>query len=211
MPAVSSDSLILRTFPVKESDLIVSFLTRESGKLRGYARGVRKPKSRFGAGLERMSQTRLYYVVRENRDLLNITSCELIQSQFSIAADYEKGIALDFIAEISDLLLPAQEVNERHFRLLLAVLNYLRGDGSPWCAVLYASLWSVRLAGLLGEPMVCEESIQLAREMLVTPIADLAPRAWTKATARDLRRWLLRDIESHTERRVQSAAILESL
>jgi len=211
MPAVSSESLILRTYPSKESDLVVSFFTREEGKLRGYARAARKPKSRFGASLERLSQARLYYVARENRELFNLTSAELIQSQFSISRDYEAGVALDFVAEVSDLLLPAHEANERFFRLLLAVLADLRGGGSPWRAALYTSLWAVRLSGLLGEPAVAPESRELAIEMLATPIASLAPREWGKTTARDLRRWLVRDIETHAERRIQSAAILESL
>ncbi|MDX2179295.1 MAG: DNA repair protein RecO [Bryobacteraceae bacterium] len=211
MPAVSSESLILRTYPSKESDLVVSFFTRDEGKLRGYARAARKPKSRFGASLERLSYTRVYYVARENRELFNLTSADLIQSQFAISRDYEAGVALDFVAEVSDLLLPAHEVNERFFRLLLAVLADLRGGGSPWRAVLYTSVWAVRLAGLLGEPMVAPESRDLAIEILSTPIGSLASREWAKTTARDLRRWLIRDIETHAERRIQSAAILESL
>lgn len=211
MPAVASESLILRTYPLKESDLIVSFFTRDAGKLRGYARSARKPKSQFGSSLERMSHARVYYIQRENRELLTLTNCDLIQSQFEIASNYEAGVALDYIAEISDLLLPANEVNEKFFRLLLAVVEDLRKGGSPWRAVLYASLWAVRLAGVLGEPMVAAESRELAIEMLQRPISQLSPREWAKTTARDLRRWLLHDIENHAERRVQSAAILESL
>lgn len=211
MPTAASESLVLRTYPLKESDLIVSFFTRDAGKLRGLARAARKPKSHFGSSLERMSHTTVFYINRANRDLLFLTSCDLIQSQFSIASNYEAGVALDFIAEISDLLLPANEVNEKFFRLLLAVVEDLRNGGSPWRAVLYSSLWAVRLSGVLDEPMVAPESRDLAIEMLQRPIGQLEHREWAKTTARDLRRWLVRDIENHTERRVQSAAILESL
>ncbi len=211
MPAVASESLILRTYALKESDLIVSFFTRDAGKLRGYARSARKPKSQFGASLERMSHTRMYYIQRENRDLLTLTNCDLIQSQFAIASDYDAGVAMDYIAEISDLLLPANEVNEKFFRLLLSVIEDLRSGGSPWRAVLYTSLWAVRLSGFLGDPAVAPESRQLAIEMLQRPISQVEAPEWAKTTARDLRRSLLRDIEMHTERRVQSAVILESL
>lgn len=211
MPAAESESLVLRSYPLKESDLIVSFFTRDAGKLRGVARAARRPKSKFGSTLERLSHVKAYYIQRENRELLTLTSCDLIQSQFGIAANYEAGVAMDYIAEIGDLVLPANEVNERFFRLFLAVLEDLRAGGSSWRAAMYFSLWSVRLSGLLGEVVVRPESREIAMEMLATPIAKLAPREWTKATARDLRRWLQRDIETHAERRVQSAAILESL
>lgn len=211
MPAQASESLVLRTYPVKESDLIVSFFARDAGKLRGYARAARRPKSKFGAGLERLSHTKVFYVARENRELLTLTGCDLLQSQFSIASNYDASVALDYIAEIADLLLPANEVNERFFRLLLAVLEDLRAGGPVWRAVLYFTLWSVRLSGFLGDPAVDEESRDLALEILRTPITQMPPRDWERSTARDLRRWLLRDIETHVERRVQSAVLLESL
>ena len=211
MPREASESLILRSYPLKESDLIVSFLTRDSGKLRGVARYARRPKSQFGSALERLSHAKVYYIQRENRELLTLTGCDLLQSQFAISSNYEAGVALDYIAEISDLLLPPNEVSEKFFRLLLAVLEDLRGGGPVWRAVLYFSLWAVRLSGILGDVAVREESREIGMEMLTTPIARVSEREWTKVTARDLRRWLLRDIEAHTERRVQSAAILEAL
>jgi DNA repair protein RecO (recombination protein O) len=37
MPARTSESFILQTYPFRESDLIVSFFTRDQGKLRGVA------------------------------------------------------------------------------------------------------------------------------------------------------------------------------
>jgi DNA repair protein RecO (recombination protein O) len=38
MPARVSETFVLRTYPFREADLIVSFLTRDLGKLRGVAR-----------------------------------------------------------------------------------------------------------------------------------------------------------------------------
>src|SRR3984885_11904139 len=99
MPARVSESFVLRTYPFREADLIVSFLTRDLGKLRGVARRARKPKSPFGSGLERLSQVQMSYYQRENADLANLTGCELIQSQFDLSADYSTGIALDFFTE----------------------------------------------------------------------------------------------------------------
>jgi DNA repair protein RecO (recombination protein O) len=43
-----SDSFILQTYPFREADLVVSFFTRDQGKLRGVARRARRPKSSFG-------------------------------------------------------------------------------------------------------------------------------------------------------------------
>jgi DNA repair protein RecO len=50
-----SEAIVLRTYPLKEADLIVSFLTRDQGKLRGVAKRARSPKGKFGASLERLA------------------------------------------------------------------------------------------------------------------------------------------------------------
>jgi DNA repair protein RecO (recombination protein O) len=148
---------VLRTYPLKEADLVVSFFTRDQGKLRGVAKRARRPKSAFGAGLERLSHVRMAYFQRETRELVNLDSCELIQSQFGLASDYRASVALDYLAEVSDQLLPTAEPGERFFRLLLAVLEALRNDtaAGPWCAVTYFSYWAARLSGWLPELDVC--------------------------------------------------------
>jgi DNA repair protein RecO (recombination protein O) len=159
MPARVSEAIVLQTYPFKESDLIVSFLARDGGKLRGIAKRARRPKSSFGSGLERLSQVRMSYFQRETRELVSLDSCELIRSQFALAGDYEASVALDYFAEISEQLLPPSEANEKYFRLLLAVLEHLRSTavGKVWRAVTYFSYWATQLAGVLPELDVCQE------------------------------------------------------
>jgi DNA repair protein RecO (recombination protein O) len=206
-----SESFILQTYPFREADLVVSFFTRDQGKLRGVARRARRPKSSFGSGLERLSHATVSYYQKENRELVSLNSCELLHSQFTLASNYEASIALDYFAEVTEQLLPPNETNERHFRLLMAVLDFLRSGGSAWTAVTYFALWSVRLAGFLPDLRVTQESRDLADEMLLTPIAHLSPRTWTKETSPDLRRLLNRLIEQHVERNLHTPKILESL
>jgi DNA repair protein RecO (recombination protein O) len=211
MPARVSESFVLRTYPFAESDLIVSFLTRDQGKLRGVAKRARKPKSNFGSGLERLSQVRVTYYQKETRELVTLASCELIRSQFDLVQDYGASVALDYLAEVSDQLLPPAEANERFFRLLIAVLDHLHAGSEIWAAVLYFTLWAVRLSGFLPELRVSQESKAIAMEMLKTPIGQLTPCEWSKTTAADLRRFLVRQIEEHVERKLLSVPLLEAL
>jgi DNA repair protein RecO (recombination protein O) len=211
MPARMSESFILQTYPFREADLVVSFFTRDQGKLRGVARRARRPKSGFGSGLERLSLATVSYYQKENRELVSLNSCDLVQSQFVLASNFEASVALDYLAEVTEQLLPLNEINERHFRLLIAVLDSLHAAGNVWTAVTYFALWAVRLAGLLPELRVSANSRAIIDEMLVTPIQQLAARAWTKETAGDLRRALNRLIEEQVERKLRTTAILEAL
>ncbi len=215
MPARVSESLVIRSFPFGEADLIVSYLTRDQGKLRGVAKRARRPKSSFGAGLERLSHVRMAYYQKENRELTTLDSCELIRSPFGLLSNYETGIALDYMAELTEELLPQGEPNEKHFRLLLSVLDYLhaaKGEAKAvWPATLYFALWAVRLAGFLPALRGREESLEVAREIFARPVKDLTPRDWSRQIGSDLRHHLHRLIEEHVERRLQVAPMLEGL
>lgn len=211
MPARVSETFVLRTYPFREADLIVSFFTRDQGKLRGVARRARRPKSAFGSGLERLSLVRMAYFQKETAELVNLSGCELIESQFGLQADYSTGVAMDYLTEVAEQLLPPHEPNEKFFRLLAAVLAHLRAGGNVWAAVNYFTVWSVRLAGIWPEARVSQESVEIAEEMFTKAVAELGPREWSKATTGDLRRALIRTIEKHVERRLLTVPLLEAL
>jgi DNA repair protein RecO (recombination protein O) len=216
MPAQVSETYVLRTYPFRESDLIVSFFTRDRGKLRGVAYRARKPKSNFGSGLERLSLVRLSYSQKENRELVSLNGCDLLQSQFDLLSDFETSIALDYVAELSDHLLPPHEPNERFFRLLAAILDHMheRAPGAIWAAITYFSLWATRLSGFLpdlSDHAISTDSRDLAAAMLRSHIAELPARRWNKDTALDLRHLLIRLMEEHVERRFHTPVLLEGL
>jgi DNA repair protein RecO (recombination protein O) len=217
LPSKASEAFTLRTYPYREADLIVSFFTRDQGRLRGVARRARRPKSNFGSGLERLSQIKMFYFQRESVELVRLDSCDLIQSQFGLSSDYPAGVALDFLAEVSEQLLPPAEPNEKYFRLLMSVLEHVRAHkdndlGSAlWTAITYFSLWAVRLSGFLPDMQVSDESRGIVLEMFEKPISQLPPRTWKRETALDLRRALVRSIEQHIERRLLTVAVLETL
>jgi len=219
MPARVSETYVLRTYPFREADLIVSFFTRDQGKLRGVARRARKPKSSFGSGLERLSLVSLAYSQRETRELVNLSSCDLLQSQFDLLDEFDASVVLDYIAEVSEHLLPPHEPNERFFRLLATVLGYMHtgAPGAIWTAITYFSLWATRLSGFLPDlathpdRTLSDNSRQIAAGMLRTHITELPARTWNKDTALDLRRLLIRQMEEHVERRFHTPALLEGL
>jgi DNA repair protein RecO (recombination protein O) len=211
MSAQVSEAIILRTYPLREADLIVSFFTRDLGKLRGVARRARRPSSRFGSGLERLAYVRMHYFQRENRELATLDACELVRPPLALSRDYATSVAGDFVAEVAEQMLPAGEPNERFFRLTVAVTDFLAGGGSIWPAAVYFSLWAVRLAGVLPPLALSEEDRTIAEEMLATPIGELTSRDWTRETGVALRHSLIGLMEEHTERRLVTVKFLEAL
>ncbi len=149
-----SEAIVLRTYPMYEADLLVTFFTRAEGKVKGVAKSAKRSKRRFGGALEPLTQVRVYYDDREKRELARIDSCDVLQSPLATAIDYPRAAALSHVAEVLDELLPDREVNDAVYRLAASVLTNLRA-GAIWGPLTYFDLWMARLAGFLPELHVC--------------------------------------------------------
>src|SRR6202158_324408 len=147
MPLKESEAIVLRTFPLGEGDRLVSFLDRQSGRLRGVARGARLRRSRFGWALELRSYIRIWYFERESRELVRINQCELIESFLDLQKDYQAGIYLALMSEVTEAVLGEREAADPQFRLLLLAARAIRTNGAGPAILAYFSLWTVRLGG----------------------------------------------------------------
>jgi DNA repair protein RecO (recombination protein O) len=183
MSVLTSESVVLRTWPVHESDLIVSFFTRDYGRLRGVAKAALKSRKRFGGALEPMTLARAWFVERPRQELVRIDQLEIIRSPLSAPVDHARMAVLSFFAEVIDEALPERDPQETVFRLLVSVLEQTRAVGTetgvpgvprtwgpgkatklgaadspvnqPWMALTYFSLWMTRLMGLLPDISRC--------------------------------------------------------
>jgi DNA repair protein RecO (recombination protein O) len=157
MPLRETEAIVLRTFRLGEADKIVSLFTRQFGRLRAVASGAQRTRTRFGGTLEGLSYIRLWLFERENRDLVRLNSTELVESFFDMQKEYRMQVAGQFLAEVCERFLPERDVNERAFRLLLAVLRGMKATGSPDRPLVYFDFWFLRLAGFLPDLEACAD------------------------------------------------------
>ena len=154
MPLKESEAIVLRTYPLREADLLVTLFTRLEGKVRGVARSAKKSQRRFGGALEPLTYVRAYYEDREGQELARLDSCDVLESPLATEVSYPRAVALGHVAEVLDELLPDREANDAVFRLALSVLGGLRGP-YIWMPLTYFELWMTRLMGYLPEFSEC--------------------------------------------------------
>ena len=165
MALKESEAIVLRTYPVREADLLVTLFTRAEGKVRGMARAAKKSKRRFGGALEPLTYVRAHYEDRERQELSRLDSCDVLESPLATEVSYLRATALAHVAELLDELLPDREANDAVFRLALSVLAGLRGS-DVWMPVTYFELWMTRLMGYLpdlSECTVCGRGLNASR------------------------------------------------
>ena len=201
MAVLTSDAVVLRTWPVHEADLIVSLFTRDYGKLRGVAKSALKSRKRFGGALEPMTVARAWFAEKPKQELVRLDQLEIVTSPLAAPVDAIRLSALSFYAEVLDEALPDHDPHETIFRLVLSVLEQTAPRGpepsQPWMPLTYFSLWMTRLMGLLPDLAhctICHEALRPA-EVWCNQHADglfcavhrhtsdsqLSPDSWTLA------------------------------
>lgn len=159
-----TEAIILQTFPSRERDKLVVFLTPEHGKKRGWAYGARSMKSRFGAALEPLSKVRIGYLEKENEEVVRIESIDLIRSLFEAHRDLPTSLAATYLAELADTFAQAGEQSELLFRLLDVTTEALLAGRTPAAVVAYAEIWTLRLAGIfpsIRNCIACDRELDL--------------------------------------------------
>jgi DNA repair protein RecO (recombination protein O) len=103
---VSTPAVVLRTYRYSETSKVVRLATRELGVQSAIAKGAVRPKSRFGAGLELLSEgvAQLYY--RETRELQTLAAFDLVDLHQGLAADMGRFAAAAALAEVMLAMAP---------------------------------------------------------------------------------------------------------
>ncbi|WP_418276538.1 DNA repair protein RecO [Isoptericola jiangsuensis] len=125
MPLYRDEAIVLRTHKLGEADRIITFLTRENGKVRAVGRGVRRTSSRFGARLEPFMMVDLQ--LHTGRSLDSVTQVETIGAFAGpISADYGLYTAGAAMLEAADRLVATEhEPSVQQYWLLVGALRAL--------------------------------------------------------------------------------------
>ncbi len=136
---VRSEALLVRSVEYRESDLVLTFLTRTEGKVSCIARAARKSRKRFGGTLEPMHTLEITYDDRGG-DLATLKDARLIKAREGLTKSLEAldaaGRALRWLRHVC----PPKTPEEGAFDAALEVLDALDAGAAPTPAlVVYGS------------------------------------------------------------------------
>ena len=146
MPLYRDEAVVLRTHKLGEADRIVTMLSRQHGKIRAVAKGVRRTASKFGSRLEpfMVADVQLF----EGRTLDIITQAESLGSYGAlIAADYASYTAATAMVETADKLTDDDGSLQQYLLLVGALRSLSRGEHSPGLTLDSYLLRALSIAG----------------------------------------------------------------
>jgi DNA repair protein RecO (recombination protein O) len=107
MPLVITPAIVLSAVRYGETSKIVRLATREHGVQSAIAKGALRPRSRFGAALQLLSEGQAQYLAKEHRELHVLTAFDLQQLHVGLAADLSRYSTASVLAEVMIRFAPA--------------------------------------------------------------------------------------------------------
>jgi DNA repair protein RecO (recombination protein O) len=148
MTQIDSPAIDLSTLRYSETSKIVRLATREHGVQSAIAKGALRPRSRFGAALQFLSEGQARLLVKEHRELHILASFDLLRLHAGLAADLERYATASALAEVMLRFAPA-DPHPESYDLLREALGLLEIAPAPELEALgFRVLW--QLVGVLG-------------------------------------------------------------
>lgn len=147
MPVYKVEAVVLRHQPVGEADRVLTLFTREYGKMRVSARGVRKITSRLAGRVQPYTHGR--FLVARGRTLDVIAQGDVARPFAGLQHDLLRSAYAAYVAELVDRFLPERDPHPDVFDAVLdawGVIEHAAEDD----AEVYALWFSLHLAERLG-------------------------------------------------------------
>lgn len=123
-----TEAIVIKSFDYRETSRIVTFFTRDYGKITGILKGIRKDPKKFGSSVDKYSVNDLVYYHYRNSDLHLVSHCDLKQYYFLIRDHYEKNVAANYVLELVDKIMQPEQVNEEIYILMNRFLERLQTE-----------------------------------------------------------------------------------
>lgn len=130
MPIRKTEAVVIRTMDYRESDRIVTFFSRDFGKIAGIARGARRSTKRFSGSLDLFCHVMLQFFEKRSQNLVRVESCDLLGHFHHIREDVHKMAHMSYLVELILTMAPERDSHSELFDVLLKTLNFF--DSKPY-------------------------------------------------------------------------------
>lgn len=151
-----AESIILRRVAFGDADWIITFLSRENGKMSGMAKSARSSKKRFGGALEVGTLVELSYKMRRGSDLVAVNEARVLRSSTGVMKSLERISGMSRALELALAFLPEHQPVQDKFDLLSRRLEVLSQNDTNLSEDLSYELGWLRACGFAPELKVCQ-------------------------------------------------------
>lgn len=166
------EGIVLKHFDLGEQDRIITFYTREKGKVRAVGVNLRSFKSQLMGGLDLFSHVELQ--IYQGRSLARIKACRPLHPFFPLRHDLLRLACASYATELVHEFSQEEDRNEDLFQLLLATLHLLT-QRKKEVLELVVRVFELRSLALLGYWPVLDRCVLCLRSGEELQVAGFSP------------------------------------
>lgn len=156
-----TEAIVLRRVPYGEADLIVTFFSRDRGKMAGIAKSAKKSIRRFGGAFEPGTLAEISYTERGGTNLANLSEAKVLRPMNGAMKTLSRIETATRAIELALVFLQDHQPAQDKFEILNRRLEYLCGNNpSATDSASFDVEW-LRLAGFgpnISGCTVCDEN-----------------------------------------------------
>jgi len=142
-----TDGIVLKTLNYSDSDLIVTFYTRDFGKLTAIAKGARKSRKRFVNVLEPFCCSSLLFSRRHRDQLAWLEGCQMINEYPEIRRSLERTLLASYPIDLVNHFSMEEKPGEELFELLQTFLFLIEEGDTSERLLRFFEIRHLKLAG----------------------------------------------------------------
>jgi DNA repair protein RecO (recombination protein O) len=151
--SIRVEAVVVRHSNWGEADRLLVLFSRERGKLRAIAKGVRKMHSRKAGHLEPFTKVSLQ--LARGRDLWIVTQAETVESYLQIREDLVRTAYASYAVELVERFTYEEGASLPLYQLLQETLKRIASEEDCYLAVRYFEIHALDLAGFRPELTRC--------------------------------------------------------
>ncbi len=156
-----TEAIVIKKTKLGEADTILTFFTPRLGKIQGFAKSLRKPRSKLAGHLELLTHSQVSFARGRNID--TITGSQTVNSFMPLKNDLWLTSCGLYVAELVNQFSAEHQENYSLYHLMLATLERLCGENNKELILRHFELHLLESVGYrpqLHECVVCHKGLE---------------------------------------------------
>ena len=149
MSITKTEAIVLKRLKFGDTSKIVTLYTKDYGKIKVIAKGIRKPKSRLAGTLETFFHIHIVFYKKTTTEIYLLSQSEIMHPFLKITKDLNRYAFASGALELLDKLITGEEPNQKIFELIFSTLSFMESCESRSVEKSFL-FFALRLADILG-------------------------------------------------------------
>ncbi|HTS16289.1 MAG TPA: DNA repair protein RecO [Verrucomicrobiae bacterium] len=199
MDTERAEGIVLRRQPVTESSLLVTWYTREFGKLKTMAKGARRTKGPFQGKIDLFYRDEIVFLPSKRSDLHLLHDCYLEDAHPSLRDSVKSLTAASYACELVELATEQEDPNAAVYDLLRTILHVFEARLDDTLLIWF----EIRLMAMAGWKAVWETNTgtgRMLQSLANSSLEGIARVKLSKEQLDDVRRVVWQFWDVHLDR-----------